>query len=199
MNEYEEYIKNKVNDLEKLAIVTKDELAIYGGKLEDTKELEIFLSNLNLQKFSYFITETLESIQFNGITNKKQTFPITDIERLRLFGKNGDLFIRKEGSSFHWRFLGKKSIVNLQTVQYLDFWQDTNEKKFFVEEKEALLWGKFDEKLKRIYSPRVARAHLVYPIKNKSSKAVKIIYKTFSSNGVIAFTWFLKVKGVDIK
>ena len=63
-----------------------------------------------------------------------------------------------------------------------------------MEEKEALLWGKYNQNMRQWHDDRVARAKLLYPV-NGNPERVKICYKTLSEKGVISFVWFTELKG----
>ena len=92
--------------------------------------------------------------------------------------------IRRDTDSFKWRYIGKNIVI--EDVEWKDFWGENPDAKFFVEEKKALLWGK--------YNDRVAKADLSYPIAG-NPKSVKIRYKTLSDHGAIAFTCLLTLEG----
>ena len=111
------------------------------------------------------------------------------IERIRIFGNAGDIDLRRNGNRFIWRYIGENEPPSDLDKDKDNFW-DENSDKFFVEEKEAILWGKYS-KNGLWHDPRVGKAKLNYPIKN--AEMVKIRYRTLSEKGIISFVWFIEI------
>ncbi len=149
----------------------------------------------------YGIIETLNKIEFKKNFNKYSSLDPVRVRRLRIFGESGDLDIRQDHSVLYWRYVGRGDLSPqiLEDNETEDFWvQKMNvNKKFFQEEKEAFLWGKYKEEKagqSLWHENRVAKAKLAYPV-DKKPQQVKICYKLLSENGQVAFIWLTGLKG----
>jgi len=176
------------DDLLKEKRISQNDIQIRGGEIKE-KELAEFIKKWNLSGMPYKIMETTEEIIVT-----KDDIDITPqiVERIKIFGGDGDLDLKRDSSCFRWRYIGKNSPPPDITAE--NFWDKNPSKKFFMEEKEALLWGKYNQNMKRWHDDRVARAKLSYPV-NENPERVKICYKTLSEKGVISFVWFTELKG----
>ena len=153
--------------------------------------LKEFFKKWNFSDMQFVILETFKEITFGTDFNKNK-IGAELIERIRIFGNSGDLDLRRNNHKFIWRYIGKNNLP--EGIDSENFWEKYPDIKFFVEEKEALLWGKYDINRKLWHDDRVARAKLYYPV-NGNPEMVKICYKTFSERGCISFVWFTKIKG----
>jgi len=171
--------------------VEKGDIQILGGTIKE-ENLQEFIGKWNLKNTPYAIIETLEEITItkNPDPSKLES---EQVERVRIFGDEGDLDIRRHTNTFSWRYLGKGTPP--PDIEKEDFWKKYPEKKFFTEEKEALLWGKYNPKKKTWHIDRVAKAKLNYPIQNpEQNQLPKIRYKTLSEGGIISFVWLIEIK-----
>ncbi len=171
--------------------LSKKDIQIWGGEIEENI-LQKFISKWDFSNMPFTILETITEI----IIEKKVDFskiPSDQIERIRIFGQGGDLDIRRDANLFRWRYVGLNNPP--KDSEGKNFWEEekNSNKKFFVEEKEALLWGKYDSKKNLRQEDRVAKAKLSYPVQG-NPKFAKIRYKTLSEQGVISFVWFLEIK-----
>jgi len=178
------------DDLLKEKRVSKNDIQILGGEIEE-KELNEFIKKWDLSEMPYRIVETVKEI---AITKDDIVIDPKIVERIRIFGKVGDIDLRRDSSCFRWRYIGKN--LPPQDITAEDFWEKNPDKKFFVEEKEALLWGKYNQNMNQWHDDRVARAKLSYPVDGKPKpERVRICYKTLSEKGVVSFVWFTELKG----
>ncbi|MBD3190529.1 MAG: hypothetical protein GF308_07785 [Candidatus Heimdallarchaeota archaeon] len=188
-------LTKEIEKLKKEKPVSKGEPLIYGGKITDN-ELQDFLRQFNFKKMPYSIIELVNNLSIEkNFDYSKMDFD--RVERIRSFGEGGDLDLRRDENQFYWRYIGKTSLPS--NIDGEDFWSANQDTSFFVEEKEALLWGKYNKKWGKVHDNRVAKAKLAYPVNGKPWNGVKLVYKSFSDSGVIAFNWFLKIERVDEK
>ncbi|WXG41607.1 MAG: hypothetical protein WED07_12730 [Candidatus Freyarchaeum deiterrae] len=180
----------KINDLLEENRISKNDIQIWGSEIEENS-LQQFISKWNFSNMPFTILETLKEI----IIKKNFDFskiPSNQVERIRIFGQDGDLDLRRDTNRFIWRYIGNNNPPKNTNGE--DFWKKNPDKKFFIEKKEALLWGRtYDPKRSIWQEDRVAKARLSYPVKGNSNFA-KIHYKTLSEQGVISFVWFLEIK-----
>lgn len=181
---------DEVNSFLQEERIAKDDIQIWGGKRKEN-ELRAFISNWDQSEMPFVILETIREI----VIRKNYAFSTLEphaVERIRIFGACGDLDIRRDADHFRWRYVGEKKLPEEVTGEY--FWDKHADRKFFVEEKEALLWGVYNANRKVWHDNRVAKAKLSYPV-DGNPKRVKIRYRTLSEGGVIAFVWFVELKG----
>ena len=111
------------------------------------------------------------------------------LERGRLFGKDGDLTLRRNGSRFNWSFIGPTGIQAPKgDYDTKNYWSKDNKYKkeaFHQYQEQTLLWGKWDGK--RRSESRVAAAKLNYPI---IGERIQLDYKIFSHAGQVSFVWY---------
>lgn len=179
----------KVDDLLKEKRICKNDIQIWGGEIKE-EELKEFLQKWSLSGMPYRIVETVRDIKITQ--NDIMDIEPEEVERIRIFGEEGDLDIRRDSSSFKWRSVGK--IQPPQGIRGENFWEKNHDKKFFMEEKEALLWGKYAQNMKLWHDSQVARAKLLYPVGGKPEK-VKIKYKILSEKGAVSFVWLTEIRG----
>lgn len=180
----------KINKLLNEKRISKDEIQIWGGEIKE-KELQGFIKSWNFSDMSFVIIETFKEITITKNSGNINIKPEI-VERIRIFGNAGDLDLRRDSSCFRWRYIGRNRPPSNITTE--SFWEKNPDKKFFLEEKEALLWGKYNQNMKLWHDDRVARAKLSYPV-NGNPERVKICYKTLSEKGCVSFVWFTELKG----
>lgn len=185
---------------ERINIANKDRFQIWGGEI-NLKEAVEFINSWDLSGMPYIIIET-----FGEIVIKKTSVPVTFnpelTKRIRIFGDSGDIELRNDSSLIKWRYIGQVEPSADIRTRAKDFWKEHNTKKFFVEEREALLWGRYkgkstdesEQERDFWYHPRVATAKLFYPV-DGNPEQIKICYKTLSENGCISFVWYTGLKG----
>ncbi|MDY6856508.1 MAG: hypothetical protein SWO11_17755 [Thermodesulfobacteriota bacterium] len=191
-------IDNKEIDLLFSNRVSEGDINIFGGTTgEDSEDtLSDFVDKWNFRDMHmpFAILETIKEIEITKGLDTSKIDPYT-IERIRIFGKGGDLDIRRvDNNQFLWRYVGNEE--KPEKAGGKNFWEteDSNGMKFFVEEQYALLWGKYDQKRSIWHDDRVAKAKLSYPI-NASPERVKISYKMLSKGGVVSFIWLTGIYG----
>lgn len=173
--------EEKIDRLFKEKRIAKGDIQIWGGEIKEDG-LRQFIGKWEQLYMPFLILETVEKMVM--VDHDLSTLDPGSVDRIRTFGEDGDLDIRRDINFFKWRYVGKnKDIID---VIRKDFWEENPGVKFFMEEKKAILWGK--------YNDRVAKADLSYPIEGQP-EMVKIRYKTLSNRGAIAFTWLLGIEG----
>lgn len=167
--------------------VGKDELSIWGGYCIE-KDLLHFIQQWK-QTFHFQIWEYASEIYFKKEEIPPLTLNVSLLERGRLFGRDGDLALRRDGPQFHWSFIGPAGSLapegNYSTRSYWNEDIDHNAKTFHQHLEKALLWGEWDGE--RWYDSRIAGAQLNYP---QEGKRVQLEYKVFSHAGQICFVWY---------
>jgi len=180
----------KIENLLKKRISEKD-IQIWGGEVNED-ELQNFFSKWKFISMPFVIMETLKEFTITKNFNFSNKEPKL-IERIRIFGKAGDLDLRRNSTCFIWKYIGENSPPS--DIKGNSFWGENPNIVFFVEEKEALLWGKYEQNKKMWQDDRVAKAKLSYPV-NGNPERVKIHYKTLSESGCISFVWFTEIRGM---
>jgi hypothetical protein len=160
----------------------RDELAILGGQCTESK-LPKLIELWDLARMPFRIWEYCSEIVF-----EKDTLPknLALIERGRIFGEGGDLMLRRNGSDFHWRFIGPaKTQGPMGNYCTQDYWKSNPDTKLHQNEQTVLLWGKWNGE--RWVESRVGGAKLNYPVKGER---VKLHYTSFTRDGIVEFVWF---------
>jgi hypothetical protein len=117
------------------------------------------------------------------------------LERGRIFGRAGDLTLRRDGTLFRWWFIGLPGVsppTGYGTVH--NFWADAANKELVLHRHEdtALLWGLWDghgDGQAFWHEPRVARARLHYPGVPTQAERVQVRFWSFTSAGQVMFVW----------
>lgn len=166
--------------------VGKNDLAIWGGTCAED-EVEDFLAGWALKEMPYRIWESTDRIKFK----KEEEVRVPNLallERGRLFGPGGDLDLRRDGDTFHWRFVGAPDVRLPEgyDAKENDFWEQHPYAKFHCYTERALLWGKREGK--RWHDDRVAAAELNYPAPDGAQR-VEVEYKVYSRAGRVEFVW----------
>lgn len=184
----------------------KDELMIVGGTITEEK-LVTWLVKFSKRQMPWRMWEwvnefRLEHEDVNG------SFPLPTrleaLERGRLFGKEGDLTVRRDGEFFRWHFIGphaaeqKDKRIPSGWLSCHNYWEREahKDKRFACFAQKALLWGAFNQELGRWYDNRVGFAHLEYPIQEVASLLeedqkghVYAYYREYLDAGQVAFVW----------
>jgi ribosomal protein L28 len=185
----------------RITIEHRDKFQIWGGEIDQNNAVK-FINSWDLSGMPYTIIEKFGEITIEK-TPVRFSFDPELIRRIRIFGSSGDLELTRDDSShMRWRYIGQVEPPADIKINAKDFWEENPAKRFFLDEREALLWGKCKnesmgeskEERKQWYHPRVAKARLFYPV-NGSPRKVKICYKTLSENGCVSFVWYTKLKG----
>lgn len=181
---------DKINKLLEEKRISEKDIQIWGGEVKENG-LQQFISKWDFSNMPFVIIETLKELTITSNFNDSHIEPEL-IERIRIFGKAGDLDLRRNGYSFIWRYVGQNSPSS--EINRDNFWEKHPNLKFFAEEKDALLWGKYNQDKQLWHDDRVAKAKLSYPV-NGTPERVEIRYKTLSESGCISFVWFMEIKG----
>jgi hypothetical protein len=164
--------------------VGKESLAIWGGTCAKDA-LADFLTGWDLKRMPYRIWESTDRIKF------KKEMPVPNVallERGRLFGKGGDLDLRRDGDTFRWRFVGDRGVCPPAgyDAEENNFWKQHPEATFHRYTETALLWG--ERRDDRWHDDRVAAAELDYP-EMDGAERVQVKYKVYSRAGHVEFVW----------
>ncbi|MBD3192829.1 MAG: hypothetical protein GF308_19475 [Candidatus Heimdallarchaeota archaeon] len=190
----EEKIKERI-ELLKTSKKQRNDFEVWGGKLGLTHLIE-FLNEWDFEKMPFKMIETVNEISLH--TNR---YPWNDIDvdllkRIRIFGKKGDLDIRRDHYDLFWRYIAIKNEKPPVKYRNNDFWEINQDKEFFFSDGEAFLWGRYNEDLDEWKENKVAKAKLNYPI--KGCDKLKITYRTYCYNGQISFVRFKNIKKVSL-
>lgn len=174
-----------------------NELTILGGHCAENcfeKFIGQWLEQREI-KLPFRIWEYASEIIFKKENDSPENINVALLERGRLFGEDGDLTLRRNGSSFEWSFVGPAGIQapeeNYDAKCYWD--ENPKIKEFHQYQEKVLLWGKWDDRHKCWVEPRVAGAKLDYPRERShqgEGKRLQLEYKIFSHAGQIKFVWY---------
>lgn len=195
-----ESAKERIEKLLSKEKVNKENIGIWGGNIKDI-ELVDFLKCWDFSNMGFAIIETINDIKIMRGINYTLIDDSKNIERVRIFGKDGDLDIRTNNNEFLWRYVGSKYKELPSGLVGSNFFDYYPEQEFFIEEKSAFLWGKYDDKSNKRHDNRVGHAfatgRIDYPVEG-NPKFVKLIIKTLSDMGVVSFSWYYNIeKEVD--
>jgi hypothetical protein len=124
------------------------------------------------------------------------------LERGRVFGKEGDLELRREmrpdGDRMAWRFIGDAATSTPMGLEPDNYWDGKEGAVLRARERSALLWGSREaaENLGKDgwHDDRVGWAKLEYP--SVTGERIKICYREYLSGGTVEFVWWLGLKGL---
>lgn len=162
--------------------VGQADLSIFGGQCTESYLLK-FLEQWDLAGMPFRVWEYASEVVF-----KKCTLPqnIVLLERGRIFGEGGDLMLRRNGTTFGWRFIGPASIKPPAGEYGMqDYWKNHPKVMFHQYNGTALLWGKWNGE--RWVEDRVAAAKLDYPA---IGQRIQLHYRVFSRAGQVEFVWY---------
>lgn len=167
--------------------VGPEELVLLGGRC-DAPELAEWLVKCTLTTLPWQLSEWVHELTLTTTTLPPAHPEL--LERLRIFGPGGDLELRRDGDVFHWRFVGASDVSLPANHGGCDFWQSRPQLgQLFRIERQALLWGAWDEQLQRWYDDRVGFARLTYPAALQGSTRVYAQYREYLAGGQPAFVW----------
>lgn len=187
-------------------ILHKNNSTILGGVIEITEKsleenVEDFIRNLIplYNNEFYTIGEYYDKCIFI------KGFPedLTYFSKLRIFGVDGDLELRRDSDKIHWRLISKKldeeELKNIFKFEYEDFWINEESKQRHSEDifhldrlainyGEMILWGVFKDGL--LKEDIVGAAKLNYPIEMKDNNRAVLKYKALTYLGRPQFVWY---------
>jgi hypothetical protein len=166
--------------------VGKERPAIWGGTCTEDK-VKDFLAGWDLKEMPYCIWESTDRIKFKK-EEEARVPNVALLERGRLFGKDGDLDLRRDGDTFRWRFVGDPDMRPPEGYDAAEnnFWEQHPDTKFHCYTETALLWGEREDK--RWRDDRVAAAELNYPAPDDAER-VELTYNVYSRKGCVEFVW----------
>ena len=177
------------------------DLAFQGGRIAATA-LETFLNrwewaNLDMP---WRIWEWVSDIAFEhevgapALANAAARRPQW-LERLRLFGRSGDLELRRDGEHFLWRFVGLPTVNVPAGFGNADYWQAYPERSLTLVSRRALLWGKEIQDDAGLpqgqwQEDRVGYAQLIYP-EMQGDERVVLEYREYLYGDNLEAVWWL--------
>jgi len=175
--------------------IKKGDLTIVGGDVRE-EEIAQFLQQAPLSEMKWCSWEWDHRIILGEYTGTPGE--IEYLERGRIFGKGGDLSVRRDGERFLWNYIGPSGVPWEESGYTLyDFWlenRDVHLQRWG--KKNALLWGVLKENGARIES-RVGFNKLEYPPEFAGSRRVVIEYYEYLYEGRNAFVWWYGLEGRD--
>lgn len=157
-------------------------LTILGGQCAEIDLLK-FLEQWDPAGMPFRVWEYIGEVVF-----EKDTLPqnIALLERGRIFGEGGDLMLRRNDTTFDWRFVGPVGIKPpAGGYDTQDYWEYHPKETFHQHNETALLWGEWNGK--RWTEDRVAAAKLNYPA---TGRQIQLHYRVFSRAGRVKFVWY---------
>ncbi|MGI8783257.1 MAG: type III-D CRISPR-associated protein Csx19 [Acidobacteriota bacterium] len=178
-------IAEEVAKLAAAQAVTADDVRICGGEF-NADRLEGFIKAWDFSSMRYCIWERPDRIDF------LEQLPAERgrLERARVFGKAGDLSLRRDGDIFRWHFIGA-AIPKLPSNFQVENWKSEPEARLYRGDESALLWGRHNGE-GDWYEDRVGRAELKYP--GPEAERLRIHYTVFSQAGQVTFVWYREVE-----
>lgn len=180
--------KRKAVDFEELKVQMKadkikanDWPTVVGGTCPET-ELPGWLGDLDLSGMDVRIWEFTDHCTIGSDGPPER---VERLERARLFGKGGDLAIRRNGNQFLWRYVGKPE--NAPEGEKLD-WPESENNPVYRRERTALLWGKREEEQPQWFEDRTAGAALTYPVDGAPAR-VQMRYYEYTQAGRTLAVW----------
>jgi hypothetical protein len=197
--------KTAIDTLVQESGVTRAELALWGGSF-DAARLDNFLDAWSWDEVEmpWHIWEWISDTTFvyqKGKPNAEagEFRRPAWLERARFFGESGDLELRRAGSRYRWRFVGKPRDLNVpKDYKPTDYWAH-HEAPLYPQERTVLLWGQELEGGGRWHEDRVAAAELAYPHVHGSVETgrVHLRYREYLSGGNVAAVWWVAVEPYD--
>lgn len=163
---------------------------IVGGECAEA-DLISWLSKLDLSGMDVRIWEFTDRCI---IDNNGSPAAANRLERARLFGRDGDLDIRRDGKDFLWRYVGK--VEYAPESDYELAWPGTLEEPVYCRVRTALLWGERKEGQAQWFDDRTAGADLSYPVA-KSPARVQVRYVEYTQAGRTLAVWLLGLEAYD--
>lgn len=180
--------KRKAVDFEELKaqmeadkIEASDWPTVVGGMCPEA-ELLGWLVRLDLSGMDVRIWEFTDRCTIGSDGPPEQ---VERLERARLFGKGGDLDIRRDGSRFLWRYVGKSE--KAPEGKPLG-WPGSEANPVYRRKRTALLWGERKEKQPQWFEDRTAGAALTYPVDSTPAR-VQVCYYEYTQAGRTLAVW----------
>lgn len=180
------------------ALVNRDSgIGIWGGQFT-AAQLADFLTAWSFTDMPYRIWEYAHRIEM--VEDQLPRHAECDLlQRARVFGKCGDLSLRRDGANFHWHFIGACSPLLPAAYAPQDFWQAHPDAQLRRSEDATLLWGEgraqADGSVASWQEDRVGWAQLNYP--GISAPRVQLTYTLFTEDGQPAFVWWRELKAYE--
>lgn len=174
--------------------IKKGDLTIVGGEVKE-EEIGQFLQQAHLSGMKWCTWEWDHRIvlcEYTGIPGE-----IEYLDRGRIFGKGGDLSVRRDGKRFLWHYIGPAGVRWEETgYPFHDFWSENPDARLHMwDKKEALLWGVLENGVRA--ESRVGFNTLNYPPEVAGSRRVAIKYREYMDAGRCAFVWWYGLEGRD--
>lgn len=125
------------------------------------------------------------------------------LERGRVFGKDGDLELRREmrpdGDGMAWRFVGDATASTPEGLERDKYWDKMEGAHLRSRQRSVLLWGSREAAgnlgKDGWHDDRVGWAKLDYP--NVTGERIKLCYREYLSGGTVEFVWWLGLNGLN--
>jgi hypothetical protein len=185
-------IEDVFRQVDEAPFIMAEQLRVWGGEF-DEKELTVFLQAWDDTPEGYFswaIVEEVSRFYVLAIRKPEQATPPRPalLERLRVFGEQGDLDIRRDGDTFRWRLIGAESPnwPTLAGFQPEDFWQFVPETKPVFREvaKNYFQWRPHDQRVSDQWRGDTTLA----------DKDIVLEQRQYLDNGRIAFVRYVGFK-----
>jgi hypothetical protein len=111
------------------------------------------------------------------------------LERVRVFGRGGDVEVRRDGDRLLWRFVGPGGLNAPAGFAALDYWA-AHPEPLHRRELTTLLWGEYDPEAKTWREDRVRAANLNYAAPT-DWRRVALRFAEYAHAGVVAHVWWL--------
>jgi hypothetical protein len=169
--------------------------AIFGGKIA-LNEFPSLLENLEKQNgFPYRVFESMDRIEFGDDSLKPGN--IEEFVRGRIFGSDGDLALRRDGTLVRWWFVSESSKKLPDGVVGEDFWKKSGSDPtaYHVNERRGLLWGELasTDGDPFWFDDRVANAILRYPVEEAGERML-LVFDAITCQGRLEFTRYKRVE-----
>lgn len=204
-------LDHKIQELFKAPVATQENLAIWGGQI-GVADLEDFLQAWKWPKLDmpWRIWEWASAVDFEREAGPPavaaEGFRRPEwLERVHIFGKSGDLALRRDGECFLWRFVGRAGTEppgGFFEAETDDYWRNGHAGRELQEKKRTvLLWGQeFQGHPGQWQDDRVAGARLAYPeVAAGKDGRVQLRYNEYIHGGSVEAVWWLNVEGWEVK
>jgi hypothetical protein len=191
-----DWIDVAMEELAKTSWAGPEDLVIWGGSFLDIKWTEFFAvwQAVLQERLPWRIEETVSQTATRKATPANAALPADtySLERLRCFGPDGDLDLRRDHETIHWRFIGDlgKSWPELpKGIVSHDFWQEQPEGekvRFRVVQKSYYQWRPNDRRVSTQWYSLADRSPDLY--------LEQIHYLRQGQTAFVRFTGFTPVK-----
>jgi hypothetical protein len=175
------------------------DLAVWGGT-SDASRLGDFLQTWDLPRpgMPWNVWQWTDQIRLGH--GEGSPGDLDYLERGRVFGEEGDLSLRRDGSRFLWHFVGVTGTAPPDGFKFDDYWDDRAGAPLRSRQRTALLWG--EERRDESGNPlgiwqedRVAAAVLEYP-GLRGARRVRMRYREYLRGGRVELVWLLDLEEV---